>query len=395
MNNYRKNLYIMCIVAFLQGLVFYGPIATIFRQYRGLSLYQIFLLESIFTLSMILLEIPWGYFSDKFGYKRTLILSYLLFFISKIIFYKSYDFYGFLLETIVVSMSISGISGCDSALIYLSVGEKESERAFSLYSAAGASGLFIASFLSTFMLKKSLDIPVLCTIFPYGTAFVLIFFIKDVEYDKKNISIKNSFKNVVQNKKKFIFIIAIALTSEITHSICVFLNGPKYLNIGIDVRYFGLLTAFMQIICLASAKSYKLSKNFGHRIVFNSLISIITIASFLLAYSKSAIITIILIAFIEGAFALVQPLSLDIQNKSIKTADRATMLSIYAMISDVIASAVNIAIGKSADISLGFSFVICGILSLVALIFIIIYFNYVEEKSSLKFKFMEKLLINK
>ena len=128
----------MCIAAFLQGLVFYGPIATIFRQYRGLNLYQIFLLQFIFTLSMILLEVPWGHFSDKFGYKKTLIVSYFLFFISKIVFYKSYNFYGFLLESIAVSMSISGISGCDSALIYLSVGERESERAFSLYSADSA-----------------------------------------------------------------------------------------------------------------------------------------------------------------------------------------------------------------------------------------------------------------
>ena len=393
MNNYKKNLYIMCIAAFLQGLVFYGPIATIFRQYRGLNLYQIFLLQFIFTLSMILLEVPWGHFSDKFGYKKTLIVSYFLFFISKIVFYKSYNFYGFLLESIAVSMSISGISGCDSALIYLSVGERESERAFSLYSAASAGGFFTASFLSTFMIKKSLDFPVLLTIFPYGIAFILIFFIKDVEYDKKDISIKNSFKNIAQNKNIFIFIIAIALIGETTHSICVFLNGPKYLNVGIDLKYFGVLTAFMQIICLASAKSYKLSKNFGHRIVFNFLLFMITIASFWLAYSNSAIITIILIAVIEGAFALVQPLSLDIQNKSIKTADRATMLSMYAMISDVIASAANIAIGKAADISLEFSFTICGILSLAALIFIIIYFNYIEERSLLKFSFIKKLLI--
>lgn len=383
----------MCIVSFLQGLVFYGPIATIFRQYRGLSLYQIFLLESIFTLSMIILEIPWGHFSDKFGYKKTLIVSYFLFFLSKIVFYKSYNFYGFLLEAIVISMSISGISGCDSALIYLSVGEKESERAFSLYSAASAGGFFTASFLSTFIIKKSLDFPVLLTIFPYGIAFILIFFIKDVEYDKKDISIKNSLKNIVQNKNVFIFIIAIALIGETTHSICIFLNGPKYLNVGIELKYFGLLTAFMQIICLASAKAYKLSKNFGHRIVFNSLLLVITIASFLLAYSKDAIITVILIALIEGAFALVQPLSLDIQNKSIKTADRATILSMYAMIGDIIASATNIAIGKAADISLEFSFIICGILSLAALIFILIYFNYIERKSLLKCRAIEKLLI--
>ncbi len=60
----------MYAIIFLQGFVFYGPVATLFRQARGLSMSEIFIIESISWALIILLEVPWGWISDKFGYKK-------------------------------------------------------------------------------------------------------------------------------------------------------------------------------------------------------------------------------------------------------------------------------------------------------------------------------------
>ena len=69
----KKNLYIMYAIAFLQGMVFYGPIATLYRQAQGISVFQITVIESISLALCILLEIPWGIVADKIGYKKTMI----------------------------------------------------------------------------------------------------------------------------------------------------------------------------------------------------------------------------------------------------------------------------------------------------------------------------------
>lgn len=81
--NRKVNYYIMIVISFLQGMVFYGPVATIYRQGRGLSMYQIFLIESVNMILMIAFEIPWGWFADKFGYKTTLVISILYFLFQK------------------------------------------------------------------------------------------------------------------------------------------------------------------------------------------------------------------------------------------------------------------------------------------------------------------------
>lgn len=66
----KKNYVIMCILAALQGLVFYAPISTLYRTSRGISVAEIFLTETVLLITMILFEIPFGYFSDKYGYKK-------------------------------------------------------------------------------------------------------------------------------------------------------------------------------------------------------------------------------------------------------------------------------------------------------------------------------------
>ena len=50
----KRNIYLMYAIAFLQGMVFYGPVATLYRQAQGVSVFQITLIESISLILCIL-----------------------------------------------------------------------------------------------------------------------------------------------------------------------------------------------------------------------------------------------------------------------------------------------------------------------------------------------------
>jgi len=379
----NKNIYLLCAIAFLQGLVFYGPVATIFRQHRGISISDIFLLETIFIILMLVFEIPWGFFADRIGYKKTLLASFFLFFISKIIFYFSHSFIGFLGEAITAALAISGMSGCDSALIYSTVEGKNSDKAFSYYSAAGTAGLLMAALASTLILKYSIDLTAFFTIIPYGIAFVITFYLVDADkrdHREKCNTLIDSIKNLWQNKSIFIFVMAMGFINESTHAVCVFLNQPLYERSGIGIIYFGLIKAVMQVICLASAKAYKLSRRVGVKRLY--IISVITIisANMFLLYFKNWFMVIAMIALIELAFALCQPLAHTIENDSIITGDRATLLSAYAMAANLIGGLSYILIGLASDVSLEGGIIVCAILEVAALVLIIIFFRGGEHK---------------
>lgn len=379
----KRNYYLLFFIAFLQGFVFYGPIATVYRQVRGISIYEIFVIESVSMVLQLIFEIPWGWFADRFGYKNTLLISYIVSFMSKLVFLKAVSFEWFLAERVLLVLSIAGISGCDTALLYNSISREDSEKVFSRYNAVSVAGFLIASFSSTFIIDISMDLTVVLTIVSYGCAALLAFFLEDIEAEaverlKPLGSLKSALKDI--NNLKFIF--SIALISEVSHSITVFLNQLQYKSAGIGIRYYGIILAAMQTISMLSAQSYKLTSRFGQGKVVKIAYGVIASGSILLAFTGNAALSILLIAVISGCTAVLIPISNDIQNKSITVANRATILSAYAMIIDITSSAANLIIGKSANASVQASFMVCGAISIAALLLGASYFRAVEKSKA-------------
>lgn len=372
--NMKRNVYLMYAIIFLQGFVFYGPVATLYRQARGLSMTDIFVIESISWILMILFEIPWGWFADRFGYKKTIVISNIIFFISKVIFYRAFSFNMFLLERTFLALALAGLSGCDIALLYASTEGKHSQKVFGRYSAFSTSGLLIASLLSTFVIGSSLDKAGLLTIYPYALAAILGLFIKDLKICREEKpKITKSLRRALRNVPIIMLVLSFALAREVVQSITVFLNQGQYLRSGINIKYFGILVAVVQLARLSSAKAYVFSDRFGKEKSIKSLYICITLCCLLMIIFSNALVSIFSIMLIAASMSLVEPMVMDIQNKVITSGDRATMLSIYAMIGDVSAAVVNPVIGWAADISLGAAFIVCLTISVIALILFTIY----------------------
>lgn len=376
----KNNKYILYAISFLQGLVFYGAFSVVFRESRGLELSNIFLLESIFVILMLVFEVPWGIIGDKIGYKKTLIISYGLFLISKIAFYFSYSFLGFLMETIFAAMAISGISGCDSALLYSSIDKSDSDKVFGIYGAMSTAGFLISSLISGLLIKISIDLLAFATIIPYTIAFFLSMTLKDNKKGKEleteeteeaevgHESILKTLKLAVSNKKIIGFVIAVAVLSETTHSICVFFNQPLYIKSGIDLKWFGILTALMQVATFIAIRAHKIKKQVGEKKLLNGALILVITCNLILIMSNISFVTVALIFVIEGAFALTQPITETIKNESVVTENRATILSAYAMVANIVASIINIIISAASRISLEGALIFCLIINIFALI---------------------------
>ena len=377
----KKNIFLMNVIMLLQGLVFYGPIATVYRLNKGINIKEIFLIETVFIISNLLFEVPWGIFADKFGYKKTIVISNLIFFISKIIFFKANSLGLFIIERIFLAIAISGLSGVDSAIIYESLENKEeSEKAFSKYVGCSNVGYLLGSLLSIVIVSKSMDLAVFYTIIPYGLAFILSLFLKDTNYiATKKVSLINNFKSIINNKNIFIFIFGTVILTEVAHGITVFLNQNQYVKSGINIKYFGLIVVFNQLLKILGIKTYKISNKIGsiNLILINSII--IGISSFILVFTNSKIFSITLISIISLTIALIEPIILDIKNKSVKTEDRATVLSLYSIIGSIVSLIVNPYVGKYAEVSIEQGFIFCSLIVFIAFI-LIIYYKKLQSK---------------
>lgn len=122
----KKNRYLLYAISFLQGMVFYGPVATLYRQNRGVGLFEIALMESISLGLCLLLEIPWGMLADRMGHRRTMVLCCGLYALSKVVFWQARGFAGFLAERLLLSVVLAGMSGVDSSLLYQTCDDTDS-----------------------------------------------------------------------------------------------------------------------------------------------------------------------------------------------------------------------------------------------------------------------------
>ena len=77
--------------------------------------------------------------------------------------------------------------------------------------------------------------------------------------------------------------------------------------------------------------------------------------------------------FICGSASIIYPIVLEIENKSIKTINRATLLSIFAMFGNLTGAGANIIIGKTADISTAAAFITCVVMCFFAYLLFSIY----------------------
>jgi len=115
---YQHNLWRLYILKISHWFMLVMPIVVLFYQNNGLSIKEVFILQSIYSLSIVLLEIPSGYFADALGRKNTLIAGAILGFAGYATYSFAAGFIGFMIAEIILGFGQSMISGADSALLY-------------------------------------------------------------------------------------------------------------------------------------------------------------------------------------------------------------------------------------------------------------------------------------
>jgi len=79
---------------------------------------QVFQLQSIFALCVVLLEVPSGYLADLFGRRRSLVLAGVFHGAAFTVLAASHSFSGFVVFQVLAALANSFFSGSDVALLY-------------------------------------------------------------------------------------------------------------------------------------------------------------------------------------------------------------------------------------------------------------------------------------
>ena len=105
-------------LGFFQVFLVIMPIAVPFFQSKGLSMQEVFSLQALFGLVVLITEVPSGYLADLIGRRQTLLIGAIFAGIGNSLLIVADDFWTLALFELALGISHSLISGADIALLY-------------------------------------------------------------------------------------------------------------------------------------------------------------------------------------------------------------------------------------------------------------------------------------
>jgi len=374
----KNNVYKNYIFTFINNFNVTNGIWMLFLASRGLSLFEIGIMESIFHITSFTMEIPTGMIADLYGRKFSRLLGRLATVLAFLIMLFSHSTILFALSFIIQALGYNLESGAGEALIYDSmkeIGEEENYikvkgKTEVFFQIASVFSLLLGGYLGTLDYRY---VYITAIIFSSIAFFEALTFkeptIGKVKHLDSPIStFKNQLKeslDALKMDKRIIFLIIAAeiFATFVTTEFFYIQNllksqGQSEFQIGL------LLSSSSLAAALVAVHTYKLEVRFK----FKKLLIILSasgITAFWGMTTPLIVPSFILITVVESIMFIVMG---NYINKLIKSEQRATLLSLQSMAFSLFMIVIFPIVGGLGDyFGLNFSFVFIAGASTVAL----------------------------
>ncbi|MCU4165178.1 MFS transporter [Marinilabiliaceae bacterium A049] len=372
---YSGNITKLYLIKIAKWFMLTMPILLLFYQDLGFSVEESFQLKAIYSIAIVIFEIPSGYAADVLGRKKTLIIGSILGTLGFAIYSVTSSFYAFMAAELILGVGQSFISGADSALLYDSLKADGREKEYLKYEGRNFSvGNFseaIAGFMGGALAEWSLRMPF---VFQTGIAFIAVpaafMLIEPKLYTRTQKATWADIWNVVKyamlkNKSLRYNIIYSSIIGSATLSMAWVY--PLYLKeVGFREIHIGTTSTVLNLIVgFTTLAAYKIERKLKPKsTVFGT--TIIITAAFILAgviHSYWVLPVLVVFYFSRG---IATPVLKDYINRITSSEIRATVLSIRSLLIRAFFSILAPMFGYVTDrLSLSQAFMIIGAVFMV------------------------------
>jgi len=202
----NKQYYKFCMYGFLKNLRFFDAFFILFLLDKGLSYSEIGILYAVREIIINIFEIPSGIIADTFGKKNALLVSFLFYIFSFLLFNYSTDFWLFLMAFSLYGMADAFRSGTHKSMIitYLKINNWSGQKInyYGHTRACSQKGSAISALIAGLIVFYSGDYRLifLISIIPYLINLILVWSypneLNNKTTNKTKIStLKDSFKD--------------------------------------------------------------------------------------------------------------------------------------------------------------------------------------------------------
>jgi MFS family permease len=366
---YYKNIAVNYVFTFIKSIDVTNGIWMLYLASKGLSLFEIGLLEGIFHVTSLLMETPTGAVADMFGRKMSRLVGIALSVGSRVLMIFSGSFAMFALSFVITALSYNFESGAGEALVYDSLLLEKKEHKYLkvagrnelIFQSTNILGLVLGGFAGNIKYEYAYIIAIALS----AAAFITGLLFKEPPIAKTKCGIvgavkkqyRDSFAAVKGSRRLFYLILFTGiLSASVTLSF-------YYLQIawesGTDVFGIGLyLAASSAAAAAGAALAEKAEKALGESAILKITPVLIALSVISMYFTDFALIPLCVISALE---TIVFVATRDYINRLIPSDKRATILSFESMICSVVMILIFPLFGLVSDsLGMGSTFLILG-----------------------------------
>lgn len=358
MNPVKANIGKLYVMISLQESFFIVGVLFPFLQENGISNRQFFLLQAAFSLTYILLQVPSGYLSDRWGRKNTLIVGALGAIAAILLYATGKSFSAFLAAEVLLAVWASFVSGTAEALIYESMDVNENGRY-----RIRIGNMMACSWSSQIM--TSLLSGILATIIGLrAIAWLTLPFMVAALCVALTLHEPRRHRLEGHRHVRTMFRVAAAalgraplrtvvllgsVLSAMTFAM-VWITQSYQQSIHFPLEFFGVPNAVsLLLIILMSQVTSRLEKRIDDRLLFAGIVAVVVL-SLLLLSATHGMIGILILLIGRAAYGAIRPLVTDLVTKMTTTETRATVLSLNGFAEKLFFAVSAPMIGTLADL---------------------------------------------
>lgn len=377
-NNPINRLYTFAL--FKHAAFFSAVLVPFFTEWGGITLFQVQLLQSWFSIWVFVLEVPTGALADRIGRKHSISLGSLIIALAVIVYGSVPNFYVFLLAELIFAIGYAFVSGADQALLFdtlkVSGRESESKKVMGRYDATYLIGMTIASATGGLIASKwGLNAPQYATAIPMLIAAAVGFSIPEpkIHSDSQQKHYLQIVRGGLSVIKKNSVVRSLAIDSVLVASAAYFVvwfYQPVMMKLGIPIAIYGLVHSVLLLSEIAVSSNFPLFERLlgeGEKYLKNS--AILVTLSFALMAILPSIYTLAIFVIIGGGIGYTRAIYITaLAQTHIDSDIRATTLSSIGMIRRFSLIFLNPLIGALATRSLYLAIFVVGILPILSLL---------------------------
>ena len=355
-----KSLAPMALAMIAAGFDFYVPVSAFFLESRGLSLTDIFMLESVLVASILVAEIPAGVIGDRFDRRRLVCAGFVFNAIAEILFAAGTNFSIYALSFVMSGLSIAMLTGVQDAYIYDSLGDDADAKAVgawghlsALMLTAGVTGSVVGSALGS----VDISLPALLSAAMAVVAAVCVAFLPqqnpkthDKHPETSWISLKIGVKLLFTSP--LLLYVAVGSSASFALFNAVYtLNQPLFAAQDVPIATWGVIAGAGQL--LAAGYNYaagRIEKRVGRKTALLLAMGYGAAGFCLMAVPHVLAVVSGFLLVVVGIHAR-GPITSAVTNKLIPAHRRATVLNVASSVGSLVGIVVNPLVGLGAEAS--------------------------------------------